>query len=239
MEEFDIDKLGHDNPAFYDNETIPITPSGSMEETSFTTPSTTTAQSLELTKLKLQDLYRHLGVIGEPNLPKLERFRSTLNAKGVEIFQFLKSTGDWVNLTNIRDGKWLADGTLKTNLEGESSMIRHLGLEEIPERFKRQKAAARKLIGVTPTDLEMDSIDPTVLNRRVSNISQTIEEELPMRELLGLDKDLQTLKGDYASGVAKLNGIDEHIKLENTKLKQVKEDQGLKSRRSKKCSTKR
>ena len=116
-------------------------PRPAEQETPFTTPSaeissTSSAQSQELKRQKIQSLYRHLGVSVDPNLADLERFR--LKTTGSQtIFRFMTSNGEWENLTNKRTGKWLADNTLKKILGGHSGMVRHLGLEDIPERFKR------------------------------------------------------------------------------------------------------
>ena len=163
-----------------------ITPAA--QETSFTIPSaeipsTSSAQSQELKRQKIQSLYRHLGVSVDPNLAALDRFR--LKTTGSQtIFRFMTSNREWENLTNKRTGKWLADNTLKKILGGHSGMVRHLGLEDIPERFKRQKDAARRLNKSLPTDLEMESIPLDDLGRRVSDVDSELRKsfaELPMR----------------------------------------------------------
>ena len=201
-------------------------PRPAEQETPFTTPSaeipsTSSAQSQELKRQKIQSLYRHLGVSVDPNLADLERFR--LKTTGSQtIFRFMTSNGEWENLTNKRTGKWLADNTLKKILGGHSGMVRHLGLEDIPERFKRQKDAARRLNKSLPTDLEMESIPLDDLGRRVSDVDSELRKsfaELPMRDLLGLDKALQRIQGELANNVAKLSQVDHRIAHENEKLK--------------------
>ena len=184
-------------------------------------PSTSSAQSQELKRQKIQSLYRHLGVSVDPNLADLERFRLKTTGSQI-IFRFMTSNGEWENLTNKRTGKWLADNTLKKILGGHSGMVRHLGLEDIPERFKRQKDAARRLNKSLPTDLEMESIPLDDLGRRVSDVDSELRKsfaELPMRDLLGLDKALQRIQGELANNIAKLSQVDHHIAHENEKLK--------------------
>ena len=91
------------------------------------------------------------------------------------MLKFFKN-GDWVNLTDKRTGEWLSDATLKQRLGGESGMIRNLGLEETPERFVRQKQAAKKLNELIPTDLEMESISLEDLSKATSSIETELRD---------------------------------------------------------------
>ena len=206
------------------------------EETTFSTPSTTPVQPatvarVELLRDKLSGLYTHLGVPdNDPNLAKLDEFRLRLEPKsGVSVLEFFKN-GDWVNLTDKRTGEWLSDATIKQRLGGESGMIRNLGLEETPDRFKRQKQAAKKLNRLVPTDLEMESLSLEDLSKSVVDVEhelKTDEDLLPMRELLGLDKALRRIQGELANNMAKLGKLDEHVEHETKKLRDAENDSGL------------
>ena len=189
-------------------------------------PTTSSAQRDELKHQKLRDLYSHLGVKnGDTNLASIERFRIRLINDSQTVFEFLKNNGEWVNLTDKRSGKWLTDATLKTKLGGENGMLQVLGVEGLPERFKRQKTLARKLLPNIPTDLEMESIPMQDLGRTASDVDSELRrsfDELPMRELLGLDRALQRIQGELANNVAKLGQLDTHIDHENKKLETMK-----------------
>jgi restriction endonuclease len=139
------------------------------------------------------------------------------------------STNNWVNLTKLAEGEWLADASLKQRLGGESGMIRVLG--KIPVRFERQKEAAKRLNKSLPTDLEMESIPLEELNRRVSDVDAELRRErhdFPTRERLFLQA-LQRIQGELANNVAKLGEIDKHVDKENNKLKVLENDNGLSS----------
>ena len=191
-------------------------------------PSTTIARA-ELVRSKISDLCRHLGVSdNDPNLARLDAFRLRLEPKsGVSVLEFFKN-GDWVNLTDKRTGEWLSDATIKQRLGGESGLIRNLGLEDTPDRFKRQKQAAKKLNRLVPTDLEMESISLEDLSKSVVDVENELKTDpLPMRELLGLDKALRRIQGELANNVAKLGKLDEHVERENKKLADSEADPGL------------
>ena len=49
------------------------------------------------------------------------------------------------------------------------------------------------------------------------------EQLLPMRELLGLDKALRSIRGELANNTAKLGEIDTHIDKEKQKLKDLEQ----------------
>lgn len=107
-------------------------------------------------------------------------------------------------------------------------MIRNLGLEDTPDRFKRQKQAAKKLNRLVPTDLEMESISLEDLSKSVVDVENELKTDpLPMRELLGLDKALRRIQGELANNVAKLGKLDEHVERENKKLADSEADPGL------------
>ena len=68
----------------------------------------------------------------------------------------------------------------------------------------------------------MESIPLDDLGRRVSDVDSELRKsfaELPMHDLLGLDKALQCIQGELANNVAKLSQVDHRIAHENDKLK--------------------
>ena len=91
-----------------------------------------------------------------------------------------------------------------------------------------------KQLGVSPviktldrmvlTPREVENIPMQDLGKTVEEISQVIgnpnDLPLPMRELLGLDKALQRVKGELVNGASKLTEIEQHITKEQKKLEE-------------------
>ena len=75
----------------------------------------------------------------------------------------------------------------------------------------------------------MESISLEDLSKATSSIETELRDKdlLPMRELLGLDKALRRIQGEFANNVAKLGEIDEHIEHENKKFADSEADPGL------------
>ena len=133
-----------------------------MDDASFTVPDTTEATStLSLRQRvkwdKINALYRHLNVTGNPDLIDLYRFRLTKDLKkGVTIFEFYN--GDrWVPLTKQAVDFFVAK-TLKDRFDGLNTMKSVLSLDETQSALERSVKAATKLKGKLPTDLMMESI---------------------------------------------------------------------------------
>ena len=83
--------------------------------------------------------------------------------------------------------------------------------EEIPSASEVDKA----------DDIELQEITENVA-RSMENLNQKLEgENLPMRELLGLDKQLRSIRGSLKVEVAKKVQLEEHIKKENRKLERL------------------
>ena len=53
------------------------------------------------------------------------------------------------------------------------------------------------------------------------------EETLPMRELLGLDKQLRSIRGSLKVEVAKMVQLEENIKREHCKLEEFRDYPGV------------
>ena len=70
-------------------------------------------------------------------------------------------------------------------------------------------------------DIELSEIAENAL-RTMENLNQQLEgEDLPMRELLGLDKQLRSIRGLLKVEVAKKVQLEESIKKERCKLEEL------------------
>ena len=93
--------------------------------------------------------------------------------------------------------------------------------EELPSVFDIYKVG----------DIELQEIVKSMENL-ISQMSQTDDsfkgkEMLPMRELLGLDKQLRSIRGSLKVEVAKKVQLEESIKKEHRKLKEFREYPGV------------
>ena len=141
-----------DNIAFVDEENILMihqqdeedydddyrTPDTSrIDETLFMVPSTTEPTSTlrlraQLKRDKLIALYRHLNVMGNPDLIDLDRLRLTKDSKkGVTIFNFYNGNDRWVPLTK-QTGELFAPKTLKDRFGGINAIKNFLGIDKMP-----------------------------------------------------------------------------------------------------------
>ena len=67
-------------------------------------------------------------------LGELDRFRFNQNEKTGNTELNFWNGHDWIALTNINTGKFLAEGTLSRRMGGMNVMVNMLGLEEPPSR---------------------------------------------------------------------------------------------------------
>ena len=118
--------------------------------------------------------------------------------------------------------------------------LRNLGFD-IP----RRKVTARQAIMLNKASEELrsesditkaDDIELHEIAEKASGIISQIKEvqtdtedlfEHPLRELLGLDKQLRSIKGSLKVGVAKKVELEEHIAKERQKLKEFREYPGV------------
>ena len=105
------------------------------------------------------------------------------------------------SLTNKRTGEFLAPKTLREKFGGLNIMKSVLNLDETPSALEKPFKAVSKLSRELPTDLEMESIPLEELSSSVEDINVKTREasqniDLDMRELLGINKVLQGIKGD-------------------------------------------
>ena len=95
--------------------------------------------------------------------------------------------------------------------------------------LERSFKATSKLKSELPTDLKIESIPLEELSSLVENIHVKTQEasqntDLDMRELLGIDKALQSILGELLSNTSKLTEIDKRIKRDTKKLEKLEND---------------
>ena len=234
-------KIKMDNPTFVDEESTPLvqdenydnygTPNTSkIDVASFTVPDpsevTSTLQlNQEVKRDKLAALYRHLNVIGNIGLIDLNLNKLTRNPKkGATIFEFCN--GDrWVPLTK-QTGEFYAPKTIIDAFGGINAMKNFLFVDTTAPSLERSISAASKLKKELRTDLEMESIPLKELSSLVEDIHVKTREntDLDMREFLGIDKALQSIKGELLNNTSKLTEINRRIKRDTKKLQEVEND---------------
>ena len=104
-----------------------------------------------------------------------------------------------------------------------------LTLDETPSAMERSFKAATKLRRELPMDIEMESIPLMELSFLVEDIHVKTREasqntDHDMRELLGIDKALQSIQGELLNNTSKLTEINKHIKRDTKKLEEVEND---------------
>ena len=108
-------------------------------------------------------------------------------------------------------------------------MKKFLGIET-PPLLKRSLKAATKLKGELPTNLEIEDIPLKDLSSLAADIhvktreALQITDLLDMREILGIDKALQSIQGELLNNTAKLAEIDKRIERDTKKLEEVEND---------------
>ena len=99
-----------------------------------------------------------------------------------------------------------------------------------PPLLKRSLKAATKLKGELPTNLEIEDISLKDLSSLAADIhvktreALQITDLLDMREILGIDKALQSIQGELLNNTAKLAEIDKRIERDTKKLEEVEND---------------
>ena len=125
--------------------------------------------------------------------------------------------------------------------------LRNLGFD-IPRGkvTARQAVMLNKAAEELPSESDITKVDDTELQEIVEKasgiISQTDTEDLfkhPLRELLGLDRQLRSIRGSLKVEVAKKVGLEEHIIKERRKLEEFQEYLGVYDHAMKEDITKR
>jgi len=189
---------------------------------------TQTQMRRELLMQKVKLFYDHMGYDQENMMLHLDKFELK-NEKGVNVLYYRKN-GILYNVSKKADGSFKTPGEVGKIISKKGSVA--LG--------QSRPDAIKKLDLDVPTLSEFEHIplqeisntsakisdDITELNHdRLSPAAVSAEGQLPMRELLGLDKALQRIQGEFVNSTAKLNEYDTKIAKEHKKLDEADTDQ--------------
>ena len=143
-----------------------------------------------------------------------------------------------INLTNINTKKGLALSTIAGSRGGAAVIKGELGFSNYirPQKISAATRLALQEAGdtLTAANAKLESAPPQDLptvasdaEETTSSVVETMEtapseagepEQLPLRELRGLNKALQTIRGELVNNLAKLTELDNHITREQNKL---------------------
>ena len=239
MADVDIDPFGEHESRTDDNtetgENIPFTPVGGgrstwepergEQETSFGGAS----QRTKLTKDYVRDLYKRLSEnIGEtPELFHYDYFK----LEGGELYYIgsrkpltterkLKSVGMLADIWGKNRLRRLGFNIPVGRITARKAVMLNKAAEELPSESDITKA----------DDIELQEIAEKTLAiiSQIRNVQTDTEDlfEHPLRELLGLDKELRTIRGSLKVEVAKKVELEEHIAKERRKLEEFREYPG-------------
>ena len=110
--------------------------------------------------------------------------------------------------------------------------LHDLGFED--KVTAEQAVILNKAEGKLPSASDVDKADDIELQEIVENAARSIEnlnqqvstEYLPMRELLGLDKQLRSIRGSLKVRVGKKVQLEEHIAKDHRKLEEFRKYPG-------------
>ena len=216
-------------------ETIPLNPGGAMgggsswkpereQETSFGGEKT---QERRLTDSYIDSLYKEL----------FKYYNQTLDATHYDNFRSkakqLYFKGRDEPLTN-EDGKLKTFGKLKSILGVRR--LHNLGFDVPSGKLTPQQSInLNRVDGELPSTSDVATADDTDLQKITENVGRSTEnltvqlegessEDLPMRELLGLDKQLRSIRGSLRVEVARKVQLEERIKKEKCKLEEIRDN---------------
>jgi len=185
----------------------------------------------ELLKDKVNSFYESVGEVPnlvDPNQFKLDR----------DDHLFVKTDKGEVQLTYKKDPTKFRQ--LKT-IQGEmgvGGVRRYLSLSDAKGLSSKSIKAFETAKDKIPSDREIEMTElkklPEMANtivqetsfteEQISQIMQSVDEPpLPLREIYGLNRALQTIRGELTNNIAKLGELDEHIKRERVKLVSAEE----------------
>ena len=136
-------------------------------------------------------------------------------------------------LMNKNTGEPLALSTIAGGAGGLAAVRDVMGYEDygkVSQKSRHRMAAALAALQKTNDDLaiaqaKIKSLPPQDLPAVASDVVETMETafsdadaSLPLREIRGLDKALQTIRGELVNNLAKLTELDNHITREQNKL---------------------
>ena len=181
-----------------------------IDDSLYETPRRTiTTQRQKIIKQIVTKFYKHMGYDTENLELNLSRFK-VKQEKGLTILYYEKN-GKWYNLSKKTDGQFKTRSEIEKIINKRT--LTQLGL------------SVKKLDQTVPTPKEVDYIEMDDLNATVKDVHDTITSELPLRELLGLDKALQSIQGEYLNANGKLSDIDTRIKKQKAKFNEANNDQ--------------
>ena len=201
VDEENIQMIHQDEDNYEDDHNTPNTSSVETSSINYDTtePTSTLRLRQKVKRDKINALYRHLNVTGNPGLADLNRFMIKKNSKtgNIELL-FLDGNNQWQSLTNKQIGEFLGAKTLRDRFGGVNAMKRFLGIET-PPLLERSISAATKLKSELPTDFQMESIPlkelsslTEVIHNKTRQVSQNTS--LDMREFLAIKRDLQSIQ---------------------------------------------
>ena len=202
-----------------------------------TSTSATLSPRQELLQTAVDDYYNAAAEAGLT--PSLGRDPGKFELVGGQIR--LKAYPD-LDLVNKRSGRPLALSTLASR-GGTKAIRKDLGFADWAA--KKSSLPAQAVEALQTTNLELgeaaaavDSVELEDLGQTVTEVSDAIQRmetaltdtqidevlgtlddpPLTLREIRGLDKALQTIRGELTNNLAKLTELDDHIDLEKRKL---------------------
>jgi hypothetical protein len=145
-------------------------------------------------------------------------------------------------LTNKRTGRPLALSTI-ANRSGAAAVREGLGLD-----FRKSSLSTQAVAKLQNTAANLPSVDTVPLqdlgrvaneaHAKIETLTTALSDEqvtaalstmesppLNLRELRGLDRALQTIRGELVNNLAKLSDLDNHITLEKQKLEDAANDE--------------
>ena len=130
----------------------------------------------------------------------------------------LKTIGTIADTLGIRGLREMGYNITKTNLKPQFVLDLLEKQAELPSSSEIAKADTIELEEIVKSTEE--------LIFQINNQSQTELFEHPLRDLLGLDKHLRSIRGSLKVEVAKKVQLEEHIKKEQRKLERIREYPG-------------
>ena len=237
MADIDIDPFGEHESRTQEptDENIPLTPvtpgrstwePEREQETSFGSPEVPLSRGEILHKEYLvEEIYELIGNKMhqrlEPNLRLFEIDKDgRLYYKGKPLMNrngMLKTIGVIADTFGIRGLREMGYNITKTNLKPRFVLDLLEKQSELPSSSEIAKADT----------IELDEIAKSTEDL-ISKINEQTQTnylfEHPLCELLGLDKQLRSIRGSLNVGVAKKVQLDEHIEMEKIKLGEIQDD---------------